>query len=109
MSKFYTFHQNNSGGHFVIDKDKGLTEVVIIEAHDYNHANSLAKDYGIYFDGVRKGYDCECCGDRWNDVWDEDDGYDFPSVYGKDCSEYDSFVKESPICIHYLNGTKEWK
>jgi len=23
----------------------------------------------IYFDGVEKGYDCECCGDRWYEPW----------------------------------------
>jgi hypothetical protein len=39
---------------------------MFIEAHDEDHANSRAQRCGIYFDGVDKGIDCECCGDRWH-------------------------------------------
>lgn len=62
-TKYYKFWQNNSGGYFVNNDD--VREYVIIEALDENHANSIAEDIGIYFDGVAYGMDCECCGDRW--------------------------------------------
>ena len=32
-------------------------------------ANRTAQDKGLYFDGVEKGIDCECCGDRWHMAW----------------------------------------
>ena len=39
-----------------------------IYASDKNEANRIAKAKGIYFDGVSKGIDCECCGDRWHEA-----------------------------------------
>jgi hypothetical protein len=61
---FYTFFQNNSGGHFI------GPHTVIVEANDAAEANEIAEEKGgVYFDGVIRGMDCECCGDRWYRVW----------------------------------------
>lgn len=73
MSKdniFYLFDQNNSGGSF--HTDAKLAEYVYVEANDADEANRIAESLGIYFDGVRKGKDCKCCGDRWSRVRDGD-------------------------------------
>ena len=39
-----------------------------IEAKSAEQANQLAEQHGIYFDGVERGIDCDCCGDRWTRV-----------------------------------------
>ena len=62
-ANFYEFSQNNSGGRFVVN-DK-LCKRVIVEAESYDHAEKIGKSLGIYYDGVDKGIDCDCCGDRW--------------------------------------------
>ena len=38
-NKFYTYAQNSSGGYFIQDRDKGVCEVVIVEARDADEAN----------------------------------------------------------------------
>ncbi len=61
MSNFYEYDQNNSGGNFGPPAIK-----VFIEANSVVEAYEIAQDkYGIYFDGVDNGMDCDCCGDRW--------------------------------------------
>jgi hypothetical protein len=84
MSKYYHYSQNNSGGDFVFDED--LTLNVVIEAESTEHADERAERLGIYFDGVPKGRDCECCGDRWDRTF-EHDGRDFPHVYGESVAD----------------------
>jgi len=71
----YRYHQNNSGG-FVVDMptlsvSEGYVEGydVYIYASDKNEANKIAEAKGLYFDGVSKEIDCECCGDRWHTAW----------------------------------------
>ena len=66
---FFEYSQNNSGGSFKISES--VTTHVVIEAHDADHANRIAEEIGIYFDGCDKGMDCSCCGDRWSQkgVW----------------------------------------
>lgn len=76
---YYTFNQNNSGGHF--DIDESVAEYVIIQAYSAEDANERAEKIGIYFYGVDSGMDCPCCGDRWYHV-SERDGYSVPSIYG---------------------------
>lgn len=90
-TKFYKFYQNNSGGHFDIDLDSGLNQRVIIEACDKYQALDVAYNIGIYFDGVEKEIDCECCGDRWCS----------PSEL-----ELEELIDEvySGTSIHYLSG-----
>ena len=61
---FYIYHQNNSGGEFI--RNDKVDICVIIEALSSESANIIAeKEVGIYFDGVKAGKDCPCCGDRW--------------------------------------------
>lgn len=62
---FYAFHQNNSGGRFVHDRERGIGREVIVEARDRLEAIVFAEDIGLYWDGVEGGRDCGCCGDRW--------------------------------------------
>lgn len=97
--KFYEFNQNNSGGNFVIDKDAGIFEIVYIEASSSQEADFIAKNIGIYFDGVSKNIDCYCCGDRWA-LATESESYDsFESVLKAQKYNYhERFV------VHYLNG-----
>ena len=80
---WFEYHQNNSGGRFDIREAEGITVYVVIEADDWQHANYLAKRIGLYFDGVEKGRDCDCCGDRWHSAYSGDSGTDLPEVYGK--------------------------
>lgn len=75
---FFTFHQNNAGGFF-----KGQ-RYVIVEANSSKEANDIAqKSGGVYFDGVAKGIDCDCCGDRWTRQYWDDSGKDMPEIYGQ--------------------------
>ena len=102
---FFTFDQNNSGGRFRVDQK--VTEFVIIEAIDANHANSIAESIGIYFDGCEKGFDCSCCGDRWYRTNDYA-GKDKALLYGKDPSDYKSmFIRKGyAYCyVRYLDRT----
>lgn len=63
----YWFRQNNTGGYF---SDPAIN--VIIEAPSAVEANSLVQEHGVYFDGVSKRKDCDCCGDRWCEVTEQD-------------------------------------
>lgn len=105
---FYNFHQNNSGGSFAFDRKAGISTEVIIEATSREQAIALAQAIGIYFDGVEAGVDCECCGDRWSEPWQE--GTEVPSQYGTPVME-DFEVEcrwqedgDPEIFIHYLDG-----
>lgn len=70
MKKFYTFNQSNPGGYFI--NNENIAEYVIIHAENANDANDKAEEIGIYFDGISKGFDCECCNDRWYRVSEGD-------------------------------------
>jgi hypothetical protein len=75
--KWFEFSQNNSGGSF--DVDDNVCHRLFIEAEDEKSAFDIAESKGIYFDGVEKGIDCECCGDRWSSYCPE---VSFPLQYG---------------------------
>lgn len=110
MTKFWTFNQNNSGGHFTFDEDAGITHFVVIEAVDVDHANARAQSIGLYFGGFG---DCPCCGDRWSPAW-KDEGEDEPKVYDMPVSEYApnfgrGWMEEGKeIAVHRLNAPVEW-
>ena len=72
---YFKFRQNNSGGAFC------GTPLVFIQADNADDANRIAQDNGIYFNGVADGVDCDCCGDRWYPV-NDDDAQNQPSSYG---------------------------
>lgn len=63
--RFFTYRQNNSGGSFVNDANKGISIVVVVEAYDKHHSNLRAQQIGLYFGGDG---DCPCCGDRWSEA-----------------------------------------
>lgn len=99
-ARFYLFTQNNSGGSF--HRDENVDEYVIIQAYSAEHANSIAEDIGIYFHGVYKGRDCECCGDRWYCVNDDyDEVTDQPEIYGS------TDISRHSHKIHYLEVENE--
>lgn len=79
---FYTYEQNNSGGYFDYDEEKGISVYVIVEADNAKDANQRAENIGLYFYG---GADCQCCGSRWSDAWESEvytKGTEEPDVNG---------------------------
>ena len=95
---FYHFDQNNSGGEF-----HGPARNVFIEALDSGHANQIAESIGIYFDGVDMGYDCPCCGNRWNPV------YRYESMSFEDVTTFiqtRSYADDRMVfaAVYFLNG-----
>lgn len=106
-TRFFDYSQNNSGGSFQEDAEAGITNHVIIEAYDASEADDKAEQIGIYFDGIDKGLDCGCCGDRWCTTYGEGD--EIPMIYGTPLVEgqpYKSFLDwtEVLVYIHYANG-----
>ena len=63
---YFKFRQNNSFGVFI------GTPLVFVQADNAADANRIAQGHGV---------DCDCCGDRWYPVHD-DDAQDQPSSYG---------------------------
>lgn len=101
--KFYIFNQNNTGGYW----DKLLGFKVIVEAENPRQANKLAEVMGVYFDGVESGEDCECCGDRWCEV-DEDDAVE-PENLAKELEDIKRRQKDWELssAIRYADGRVE--
>lgn len=103
---FYTYIQNNSGGSFEVNED--IKQYVIIEADSAEEANDKAEDLGIYFDGVEKGFDCPCCGNRWHKC-DEEDGTKDPLIWGQSpieylCGEY--VWSDTQVIVYYKTDGK---
>lgn len=98
---FYCFVQNNSGGWFDFDPDRGISRYVIVEAQSADHANQRAEAAGLYFDGCSGGSDCDCCGDRWSRAC-ESDGTESPLVYGEPVTESSQDIADT--YVHFLGG-----
>lgn len=79
---WFNYRQNNSGGFFC---EPAVN--VHIEADSAKEANRIAEENGLYFNGVDSHQDCECCGDRWHEQWDDEDGDKVPSSYGTPLTE----------------------
>jgi hypothetical protein len=109
-TKFYTFNQNNTGGSFDFDKEKGITHYVIIEANSADDANNIAESLGIYFNGCDDNLDCPCCGDRWYPAGDRWDVSNTPTIYGQPITNtgYKWMPAGENVCVHYKDGRKEW-
>lgn len=108
--KFYTYHQNNSGGEDVIqDGQRPIARIMVIEAVNEEDANRRAEMAGLYFDGVSGGGDCACCGDRWSRQWDED-GHPEPTLDGQPLIQalegYDCHHKAGELgaVVVHMNG-----
>jgi hypothetical protein len=104
-TKFYHFDQNNSGGSFIVNEK--VAHSVFIEAISADHANQIAEDIGIYFNGCDIGADCECCGDRWTHA-SEYDAEESPMIYGQPIENHrEMFCNEGEVyCyVYYIDGT----
>lgn len=102
MGQFYTFRQNNSGGAFITDLDRGISEYVIIEAASPDDAIQRAEHIGLYFYGVESGDDCPCCGDRWS-IYSSNTGTDEPMIYDQPLTKLPKEVG-GIVSIHYIDG-----
>lgn len=102
---FFEYSQNNSGGFFEVDEDVSYN--VYIEADSAEEANRKAEEVGIYFDGCEKGLDCECCGDRWYEAWDNEKGTDTPTLYGVPLDEAIKRLYRKEAIVYYKDGTKK--
>lgn len=100
---FYEYRQNNSGGHWSFDFDKGISVLVIIEAPDAEYADFLAKRIGLYFDGCYTGSDCGCCGDRWHTTYG--DGDETPTYYGSPLGAEVERQDKPAVFVHYRDRT----
>lgn len=104
--RYFHYSQNNSGGSF--DIDDSVAHHVIIQATSAQHADQIAIDIGIYFNGCESGANCSCCGDRWYSARG-DDGTEAPLIYDTDPANYkDMFAKSGkPVChVYHLDGSK---
>ena len=106
---FFHYWQNNSGGEFQVN-DK-VCQHVVVEADDPRHANDRARDIGLYFDGVSRHIDCECCGDRWRRQWIEEAGDVGPMINGLLVEDHTDTifgeVGEVYCRVYYLDGKVE--
>lgn len=102
---FYQFRQNNSGGSYDIDDD--ISSNVVVEGVDSDDCYQRAQKIGIYFDGVLKGQDCDCCGDRWYGG----DEITFSLDHANEVltQDYSTFRFDHNVTvIHYLNGDRKY-
>jgi len=103
QTKFFHYHQNNSGGSF-----SSPAINVVVEAISAKDADSRAENIGLYFDGEG---DCGCCGDRWSTQYGK--GEEVPSIYGEPLTNnptviFDWSTKKIPHdIVYYINGTKK--
>jgi hypothetical protein len=110
---FYIFRQNNSFGTFEYDANAGITAKVIVEADGQPDAHKRAESL-VYFDGVDKGIDCPCCGDRWSRLYSDDPGTDVPTdgytplkdLHAEKFNYASMRGKKPEFAVHYLDGTR---
>jgi len=108
--QWFEFLQNNSYGVFKVD-DK-VCHDVFIEAKNYKKARKKALSLGVYFNGVREGIDCPCCGDRWSDYADvvKLPNNEFTKKEITTIEEYAQFIADNygwtkpDARIYYANG-----
>jgi len=93
---WWRYSQNNSGGGF--DARGGYA--TYIHAPSASQADAIAENNGIYFDGVRDGSDCPCCGDRWSSAWSNE-----PDI--EDCTVAE--LAEKIVAGDGLKWAANWK
>lgn len=94
--KWFQFHQNNSGGEYVID-EIGIGHEVWVEAADHNAANEKASSLGLF--GLPY---CDCCGERFYSAL-EWDGEDAPKI--EETTEWHRSRYGNDITfLHYADG-----
>lgn len=104
---WFEYHQNNSGGSFHTDEDVSI--YVLIQAEGREDANRKAEEVGIYFDGVSNGLDCDCCGDRWCEPWDELEKFSVYSWSGDSPKTYDNVLDYAQALANEDDWAKEGK
>lgn len=104
-TKFWNFSQNNSGGYFVSDEIYGVCEEIIVEAQTSDEAWSRLESIGENVSGFWNS--CSCCGDRWSNWLDDDDGEDVPSIYGEPLDKVECSYLRGKCFVHYCDGTIE--
>lgn len=105
---FFPYDQNNSGGSYIVNEDRGISARMVIEADSADEANQRAEEIGMHFNGVANGYDCPCCGDRWYEVDDSDKCYTVDEAIKNTCGI--SWDKDTSIVfIHYKDGNIQRK
>lgn len=95
---FWTITQNNSGGYFDHDAEKGIGYAICVEAIDKADAERRLR---AVIENYPESGDCPCCGARWSIYFWEDEGDDQPKLY-------DEPLKGGwgvPSYCHYLNGS----
>ena len=102
---FYTFYQNNSGGH--IYENDSVANYLIIEASSLRQAQSLAKNFTESYSDF-----CPCCGTRWSLDYPDQEDEDVPRTrsgymnsQGKWVCSSSSWSGKASVIIHYLDGT----
>ena len=107
-TKFWEFSQNNSGGYFVEDNENGVCETVIIEAQTSDEAWNRLEKVGDKVDGFWNY--CDCCGERWSNWLDEEDGKDVLMHYNTPLKEVEKSMFTDRAFVHYYDGSiKEFK
>ena len=76
IKEMYVYWQNASGGYLKEIRKTYKGDMLILPVkcmgattYDYKHLAVADKEITpneVYFDGVEKGLDCSCCGDRWS-------------------------------------------
>ena len=99
---FFTFSQNNSGGYFVEDEERGVNECVIVEADTAEAAIERLHEIGADVDGFWSF--CSCCGERWNEWLDDDDGTESPELYNTPIEKQTAQMFRKAAFVHYADG-----
>lgn len=99
--KWFCFHQNNSGGYFIVDDN--VAHLVFIQGE--NAEDAIARSASIL---EESGEDwCECCGERWYSYLSIEDGKDVPQYAGIPLSEMAASLFIEEARLHYIDDKVE--
>lgn len=104
---FYIYAQNNAGGNFITDCERGISQAIFIEESTPEKANKKAMSIGLYFDGVENGIDCGCCGDRWYRAWNASYPAGCFSISRFKSVSLNKAIKRDLYFVHRANGEIE--
>ncbi len=97
---FWTIGQNNSGGIFDHDAEKGIGYKICVEAYTKDEAEY---QLACIINSYEASYDCPCCGDRWSIFLWKNEGTAVPEAYEKPLTGGWGL----PSYVHYLDGRIE--
>ena len=87
------------------DETYGICKTVIIQANSFKDAYERLCEIGDYVDGF-DSY-CPCCGERWSDWGEDDEGTEFPELYGKPIIDCTKGMFRGKAFIHHSDGRVE--